>query len=119
MTRTWILVVGTVVTAGSIWIGLTRSADPPKATPTGEDVFAGKVLVVHCRSHFESGAVLEKVQIRNLGGKSFLVGKGADDGQPDNWHKGHVVWIAVDDVAQMVEFADLEQFKKAATRFKR
>ena len=65
------------------------------------------------------GAVLEQVRIREIGGQSFLVGRAADDGSENNWQKGQTVWVAVGDVAQMTEFADLQQYKLAAASVRR
>jgi hypothetical protein len=39
------------------------------------------------------------------------VGTGVDYGQPENWQKGKRVWIPVDDVAQIVEFNNIDEVK--------
>ena len=73
--------------------------------------FDGQFLSVAKKSNPASSVDLEKAQLRTLGGKPFLVGVGADT--PDNWQKGRVVWVALDDISEWTAFATLEELRKA------
>jgi hypothetical protein len=75
--------------------------------------FDGQFLSISKKSNPASSVELEKVQLRTLGGRSFLVGVGTDT--PDNWQKGKTVWVAVDDVAEITVFATLDELRKAIT----
>ena len=116
MSRDWLLVAFTVTAIAFVTIWPDCWAVAQQAAPAREEAFVGKVLVVTLKSSDEFGATLEKVQIRNLGGKPYLVGTGVDDGQPDNWVAGQTMWFPLEDVAQMVEFSDVEQLKKAQAK---
>jgi len=73
--------------------------------------FEGQFLTIAKKSNPASSVDLEKVQLRTLGGKPFLVGTGADT--QDNWQKGHIVWVALDDISEWTAFATLEELRKA------
>jgi hypothetical protein len=111
--RIALAVVILLVAIGLATTGPTLGADPDKAR---EDVFAGKIVVLSLKSTDKYGATLEKVQVKNLGGKAFLVGTGVDTGQPGNWVVGRTVWIPLEDIVQIVEFTNLEQLKNAESR---
>ena len=111
MVRTSFVVIVLVVATCLPTTGRVQCADPDMAR---EDVFPGKIVVVSLKSTDKYGATMEKVQVKSLGGKSFLVGTSVDDGQPGNWAKGRTIWIPLDDVAQIVEFSSLEQLKAAS-----
>jgi hypothetical protein len=76
-----------------------------------EQPFAGQFMTIVKRSNPDSSIDLEKVQVRKLDGRSYLVGTGADT--PDNWQRGKVVWVAVDDISEVTTFASLEELRKA------
>jgi hypothetical protein len=89
------------------------AADEPRP-PASEADFTGKVLAITMDAADKSGAVLEQVQVRKVGGRTFLVGKGVDDGREGAaYYKGRTLWIAVDHITHMVEFASLEELKKS------
>lgn len=73
--------------------------------------FDGQFLSVVKKSNPVSSVDLEKAQLRTLGGKPFLVGVGADT--QDNWQKGHVVWVALDDISEWTAFTNLDELRKA------
>ena len=73
--------------------------------------FKGKALVVTVES--KAALPLEHARIRKLGDRSFLVGKGFDDGHPANWTKGRIAWIPMNRVQMIVEFESVEELKKA------
>jgi hypothetical protein len=76
--------------------------------------FKGRVVIISSHSDIETGAALHDPVIKKLGEQEFLVGVSVDDGQPDDWQKGHTVWVAIDDIAQLVEFANVDEARKVA-----
>ena len=89
----------------------SRSASAQVAAPQVAGLgLQGTVVVVSFRSDPEAGASLERPQIREIGDRLFLVGK---DIHPEGWSKGQVVWVSVDDIAQMVEFSDAKALERA------
>jgi hypothetical protein len=57
--------------------------------------------------------ILENPATHELCERKFLVGTDTDDGSSVNWMKGQRAWIPVDCVETIIEFADIEEFKKA------
>ena len=78
--------------------------------------FTGKVIDVTTASDTESSMALEKFEMRRIADGEYLVGKAVDDGDPETWYKGQTVWIALDDISKIVEFADVEAYKKATPK---
>lgn len=107
MSRQWLIgaVFGLVVV-----LGLVCSAP---AQDAGEPTLEGKVVVVYLKSDPKAGAVLHSVQIQTLGDRAFLVGAGADLGDPSR--AGLVQWIPVDDIGRIHEFKNIEELR-ARTR---
>lgn len=79
--------------------------------PADDAPFKGKVLVV--TMDYRSSSLLEHAQVRKIGDRSFLVGKGVDDGHPANWTKGQIIWLPMARVDLIVEFGSVEEMKKA------
>ena len=94
------------------FLGIMLKAEERKPVLTADPDFAGKILLVSTRGHAEGGGAIEKVTTRRIGNEPYLVGKGVDTGDPDNWYKEKMVWIALHDVSQIVEFTDLDEVKK-------
>jgi hypothetical protein len=106
-----------LVVAVVLWFGLpsrpSSAAPAPKPTVPGEADFKGKVLNVSTDYPDKTGAVLEQVRIRKIGERSFLVGKGVDDGRPESAsYKGLTLWISVDHIVQIAEFESVDEAKK-------
>jgi hypothetical protein len=112
MNRLTLVVGALLVGAAGLMLGMVSQADDPQAGAAKLRI-EGKIVLVWLRSDPEGSAVLESVEVRQLGDRWFLFGKGADYGDPENWQKNLPVWIALDDVAQLVEFADIDSYKKA------
>jgi len=94
-------------------LAATRSdAEQEGDNQTPQSPFKGQILVISSKSNVEIGAVLEDASVKRLGQHSFLVGKGADDCHPDNWHKGRTVWVAIDDIAQIAEFENIDEYTR-------
>src|SRR5207247_1519359 len=78
--------------------------------------FAGKFLCIDRGGFGEDINDLEQVELRKYGGRTFLVGVGAD--LPSNRKKGVTIWVAMDSITEITAFPTLDQLKKhAATRF--
>ena len=90
---------------------LLGSTGPAQERREESPSFEGQFLSIAKKSSPGSSVELEKVQLRALGGRAFLVGVGTDT--PENWQKGKTVWVAVDDVAEITVFATLEELRKA------
>ena len=84
-----------------------RRDEPPSGA------FDGQFVSIVKKSNPNSSTDLEKVQVRKVDGRAFIVGIGAD--VPDNWQKGRTVWVALDDVSEVTVFATLEELRKAGT----
>jgi hypothetical protein len=109
MTR-WVFVA--VVVIGLLFLGgLHRFAPPAQADAEapGAPRLSGKPVVVLAKDNV--AATLEKVEVRQLGGRSFIVGRVMKD-PPQQITKdllpGATVWVPVDAVTQLIE---LEQPK--------
>lgn len=109
MTRATCIVAGLVAGALATFL-VVRDG---RAQERREEVvsFDGQFLTIAKKSNPTSSVDLEKVQLRTLGGKPFLVGVGADT--QDNWQKGRLVWVALDDISEWTAFATLEELRKA------
>jgi hypothetical protein len=108
--RLLLVVVGVILSTLCVvaTIAMGQGKNESQVTPLP---FTGKILSVSARSGSEMGGIIENPEIKQVGGSLFLVGKGVDDGHPDNWYKGHTTWIALDDVSLIVEFKDLDSYK--------
>jgi hypothetical protein len=73
--------------------------------------FEGQFVTVIKKSNPASSIDLANARVREVRGRAFLVGVGAD--VPDNWQKGRTVFIALDDVSEVTTFATLEELRKA------
>jgi hypothetical protein len=111
------LLLALLVVASISWLGgSARNSQAAPAPPTEAD-FAGKIVFILTDQPYgdRAGAILEQVQLRKIGGRSFLVGKGVDGGQPSaHAYKGQIVWFSVDHIVQIVEFANMDELKKKA-----
>jgi hypothetical protein len=73
--------------------------------------FDGQFVSIIKKSNPNSSTDLENAQIRELRGRLFVVGTGAD--VPDNWQKGRTVWVVLDDISEVTTFATLEDLRRA------
>jgi hypothetical protein len=93
---------------GTAWL-----AAEDKAEGSGS-AFAGRVLAVYSASDPEAGgAILVEPRMSKLGEQTFLVGRCPDLQDPAEWRTGRTVWLSLADVAQIVEFDNVEQYRKA------
>jgi hypothetical protein len=79
--------------------------------------FTGKVIVVSSSiGDPEYITALERFELKHIADNVYLVGKGVDDGRPDSANRGQTVWVALDDISEITEFADVDAYKKAFPR---
>jgi hypothetical protein len=86
-----------------------RSAPAPRP-PADDAALRGKVIVVVCDT--ENNVVLEKVKVRQLGARAFLVGKVLEAEQGRESLKGKTVWQNLDHVLQIIECENVDEAKK-------
>jgi hypothetical protein len=114
MARKWLALCAIgIVCFSAIFFAISLRADGPQPDAKSAAPFAGKVLAVTTRSSTEYGNIIEEATMTELGGETFLVGKGVPDDEEDTWYGGRTVWIAISDVSQIVEFANRDEFRKA------
>lgn len=106
----WVL--GSLTAALTLLVYVATQAAPEKLAPvgSGELNFKGKFLVLSLQD--ESGGVLVDAEVRSIGSKYFLVGKGADVGDAFKAYAGKVIWLPVEHLLQIVEFDDFDDVKR-------
>jgi len=113
-----VLLIAAVVMAGH-FVGFAAESDNP--LPPGNGPFTGKIISVRTASIAPAGyysayaqgvQLLERAQVKQLGGKQFLVGKNVTI-DPDEPKIGHTVWLPVDSIQEIREFDSVEEAKKA------
>jgi hypothetical protein len=93
---------------------LTADDSPqPAAKQEAEAPFSAPLVALTLMSDAEDLVLLKDVKERVIGDRRFLVGQGVDDGETADWRNNRRVWIAVEDVQQVVEFDSVESFKKS------
>jgi len=112
-----VLLLAAVGLAGR-FVGLAAGGDKP--APAGDAPLAGKFLIVSTTSAFHGYdayassvpgmETLEKAQIKQLGGKQFLVGKYLNI-NPNDSRPGGTLWIAVESIVGIREFDSAEDAK--------
>jgi hypothetical protein len=80
------------------------------ATPATPQQWADKVIGIGFGGH---GVAMEKVQFRQIGKRTFLVGKVLDEGIPSPT-SGRVSWIPTESVEYFVEFDSAKAYLTAA-----
>lgn len=103
------LAAALLVTSAAVALRGAGGQNPPAGT---EPAFKGKVVMAMLKGGDSRSVALEQVRLQRLGERSFVVGRGVDDGHPENWYKGLTIWTALEDVAQLIEFNDLDHLRK-------
>ena len=105
-----ILVLGALAVAavGLFTLGPAGVAQERKDDPA---TFEGQFVSIIKKSNPASSTDLENAQMREVRGRLFVVGVGAD--VPDNWQKGRTVFVALDDISEVTTFATLDELRKA------
>ena len=118
MTRTTYVGVLAVVAAGLLGAGwLTRAAEA-QAPPGGGTAPGGKAVLVLGKNQNATlqNATLQSVEVRQIGGRSFLVGHIVANSafSRDRDLAGRKLWFAVDEIEGVVEFDSLDQVQEKA-----
>jgi len=104
---------------GSSPTAAAASSDTPPSSPVPPPVvrrlnlrapLEGKVVVITLKSDPSYSLYLQDCRLQPLGTSSFLVGTGVDVG--DDWTAERRVWVAVDDISQLIEFDTAEELRK-------
>lgn len=103
-----------IVALAFVVIARGKAAPPDRGNLA--TAFHSKYLVIYSRTKPEHGATLEKVELRKLGDRSYLVGKGINDNDPQNWYRGMTLWYPMEDIGTMIEMNDVSRMKQAAGR---
>jgi hypothetical protein len=121
MKTTAFLSVLATVTLGCLALGWDQpgeKANNPEPIGAPATPLTGRALILSLKSNDEWGPFLQNPEVKRIGDKSFLVGKGIDDPSEtvESWQVGRTVWIAVDDVSTIVEFDNAEDLKAEVTK---
>jgi hypothetical protein len=103
------------IALGCLLIPMLGAAERQEGQSTAGSPFGGKILTISLRSDPDAGCVVKDVSLRRLGEQSFLVGTGVDTGHPDNWQEGRTIWVAIDDVCELVEFESIDDYRGAVS----
>ncbi len=107
LTRTvGIACVAAAVMSTSATAVTARENDKPATSE-----FAGKIVLVFLDQMRVPSVVMSSVEIRDIGGRSFLVGVGADTRRDADWWAGRHIRIAWNSVNGYVLFGQ-EEFEK-------
>lgn len=100
-----------VLAVGHLPRSVESNATENAAVPSNAE-FAGKIVSVYISGPQQgSGQILEDVELITMGGRTILVGTGADTGEDDDWTVGVRAGIPWDSV--MIYYAMTpQQFQK-------
>jgi hypothetical protein len=90
-------------------VARSGGADEPENKATSSP-FAGKMVMISVKDP-SAGGCLEKVEVRKLGGREFLVGNAVPVDASYSAISGRKQWIALDAVLTIYEFKDLAEMK--------
>lgn len=106
-------IVGTVL-ACLLMAGPLSRADEPKAPSQAVEDFGNKVLVVIATAGNQTERLaLEKVRIKRLGDRAFLVGTEVEK-EDESRRNRPAVWVSLHTVTAIYEYDSLAEFRKAA-----
>ena len=110
MIRNALIVLAALVTLAALTPAAPQRGDDPKGGLGGEPDFEGKVLIVSVKDPVK-GSVMQRARIQRLGGRAFLVGDYARQGD-DDANVEEVLWFPVDDILQVRVFKSIEDVRK-------
>src|SRR5262245_21678296 len=104
----------TLAVAALIVVGLLAGGPPAAGQDRrGPSEFTGKYLAVTLRSDRDVTHMLEQVEIRKLGDRSFLAGLGMCAGSAPTTSVGVNVWLALPHVSEIQVYATPDALRKA------
>jgi hypothetical protein len=112
MTRRRIAWFTSAVCSLAVLYGLALRAEPPKTVAQSDAPFSGKIVILSSRST-KHGGMLEDPRIKRIGEQVFVVGKGIYLDEGSEWYNGRTVWVALNEVAQIVELPSRDELRKA------
>jgi hypothetical protein len=121
-----VVVLGLLCLGACGWLALPASSDEKKPQPSGvvEHDFGSKVVSVRTsltktddEGGFTSG-YMEKVQVRRLGDRSFLVGQIIHRVGEENVYEGVRMWVPLSAVLELGEFENFEAVEKLFKKVK-
>lgn len=119
---TW-LHVFLVLLAGLATATVLAGPDKPSPASGEEAPFGTKIIAVVTRTGDKDGSpgggYVEKVRLRRLGDRFFLVGTTPDFGEEFKANRGKVIWIAVSEVVHITEFDSVEELRRANSELER
>jgi hypothetical protein len=85
---------------------------PTKAADV-DDHLAGKVILATVKGPPEWAFLLDDVQTRKLGDRTFVVGTVADEGSGRNQWVGRTVWLSPEQLVRIFEFKSVKEAREA------
>lgn len=103
-----------LIVAAMFLMAVRGDADEPAPRAALSDIASmdGKIVALTLMSDSEDFVLLGQATEKTIGGRKFLLGEGVDDGETPDWRNGAAVWVPIDDVQQIVVFANLDQYRK-------
>jgi hypothetical protein len=94
------LLCAAVILIGLVGLGSALGAGDAKKEPEKpHDVFAGKIMLVHLDPEMDVLAqILSGVEFKEIQGRKYVVGIGADTKHPDDWRTGKKIYVAWDKI---------------------
>jgi hypothetical protein len=104
-----------VVIIVAVALALCATLSTGKAAPSAKEAtdFEGKILYYRGKTE-DSGTFLEKVHVKQLGGRAFLVGKYIKSYAEDEDGPEVMVWTPIDDLRGFAVFNNIDDARKAA-----
>jgi hypothetical protein len=78
--------------------------------PAENSPFKGKAVMITLPS--QHSLILENPELRKLGDRLCLVGKGSNECLPGKWTNGQTEWVPMSQVEAIIEFGSVEELKK-------
>lgn len=101
------------IVAAMLVTTVARTADEPRTPRAEQPGFDGKVVAIIVTQPSACTIVLENVRVQQIGGKSFLVGRGVDYGRKHDPYVGLTCWVPTEPVVLMTEFKNREEAIKS------
>jgi hypothetical protein len=108
MRTTRLAIVGIAAALGLV-LASTLLADPRPAPPTAG--FQNKIALVLRADEPGVGYALRNPSTITLNDQGFLVGVIVDPGDDVDWRIGRRIWIPVEAIGEIVEFADTKSYR--------
>ena len=102
-------------------LAFAYGAGPPAPhaidAPDANQPFSGEMVVLYSFANKRGTVALRSPTIRTINGRAFLVGAVVNPSGRDWRADATVVWHPIDDVGQLVEFAQVDSYLKMRDRY--